>query len=106
MAETLPLDSVKPGSILAAPVTDVRGNVLVPEGRALTVEWIQRLKGRGVRQVSVQPASDAPEAEAASHAAQSDRVAKFDAMFSRHAQDPLMQALAVAAHQVLSERKA
>ena len=103
MPDTLHLDSVPPGAILAAAVLDARGNVLVPEGRALTPEWIQRLKGRGITKVTIQPGAASPEAASAATAVQTDRMVRFDAMFARHAQDPLMQALAAAAKQVLSE---
>ena len=104
MADTFPLESVPPGAVLAVPVTDARGNVLVPAGRALTPEWIQRLKGRGVLQVTVLPAA-APAAGSSVQGVQSDRMARLDALFAPHAQDPLMQALAAAAKQVLSEGK-
>ena len=103
MADTLSLDSVPPGAVLAAPVIDARGNVLVPEGRALTPEWIQRLKGRGVKKVTVHPGVASPSVSAFVQAAQTDRMARVDALFARHAQDPLMQALAAAAKQVLAE---
>ncbi len=99
---------MKPGSVLAAPVTDARGNVLVGEGRVLTMEWLARLKTRGVQRLSVesQSAAPAPEAGAASAPAQDPRLGRLDAMFAKHAGDELMTALAAAARQVLSDGQA
>jgi hypothetical protein len=105
LLETLPIDAVKPGAVLAVPVTDARGNVLVGEGRVLTEEWLARLRIRGVLRLSVesQAAQGAPEAGAAGAPVQDPRLERLDAMFARHAGDELMIALAAAARQVLSE---
>ena len=99
---------MKPGAVLAAPVTDARGNVLVGEGRVLTEEWLARLRTRGVLRLSVesQAAQATPETEASGVPEQDPRLERLDAMFARHAGDELMTALAAAARQVLSEGKA
>ena len=104
----LSIDAVVPGSVLAAAATDARGNVLVGEGRVLTEEWLQRLKARGVSRLSVTPPFGEAGGTPAAVEAPADRLRleRFDGMFARAPQEPLMQALSAAARQVLTERKA
>lgn len=108
LLETLPIDAVKPGAVLAVPVTDARGNVLVGEGRVLTEEWLARLRTRGVLRLGVesQAAQAVPETGAPDVSAQDPRLGRLDAMFAKHAGDALMTDLASAVRQVLSEGKA
>ena len=103
----LPLDQVNPGAVLAADVKDARGNMLVGSGRVLTEEWLKRLQGRGVTHVRVLGAAAAsPQAGGTSReAAGSLALQRLEAMFAKAPQEPLMQALAAAARQVLSERR-
>lgn len=54
-----PIDALEPGVVLAAPVYDDAGRLLIPEGRPLTERQIQRLSGWGVHEVDVAE----PEAE-------------------------------------------
>ena len=91
--ETLPIDAVKPGAVLAASVTDARGQVLVGEGKVLTEEWLQRLKGRGVQRLSVQSVSEGAPAAASQAPASGERLERCERMFARAPQDDLMQVL-------------
>ena len=104
--ETLPIDAVQPGAVLAVAVTDARGGVLVGEGKVLTEEWIQRLKARGVTRVSIQPkvaATATPGAAGGGKAAK--KLARLEAMFAKtDPADEVMQALAAAARDLLAEK--
>ncbi|GEM_PF-1603070 len=47
------VDALEPGIVLAAPVHDDHGRLLIPEGRPLTARQIQRLSGWGIHEVDV-----------------------------------------------------
>lgn len=48
-----PVDVLEPGVVLAAPVHDDAGRLLISEGRPLTARQIQRLSGWGIHEVDV-----------------------------------------------------
>ncbi|GEM_PF-5917133 len=105
-AELLPLDKVSPGAVLAADVKDAKGNMLVGEGRILTEEWIKRLQGRSITHVKVRAVGDSSSvAPSVAPAGNDRRLKRLEAMFSKVAAEPLMQALAASARQILEERR-
>lgn len=101
--ETLAIDAVKPGAVLAVAITDARGNVLVGEGRVLTEEWISRLKARNITRVTVQDQAGPSAAGASPGAVSAVRLERFERMFSKSPKDDLMNALEAAARQILEE---
>lgn len=62
-ALTLPLGEVVPGCVLAAPVTDTTGAVLMPAGLSLTEARLDSLRRRGIATLVVSLPED-PEAQA------------------------------------------
>lgn len=56
-----PLDATLPGTVLAAPVTDANGAVLLPAGLALTEAHLDSLRRRGIESLTVVLAIDAEE---------------------------------------------
>lgn len=61
-----PLDETLPGAVLAAPVTDGAGAVLLPAGLSLTAAHLESLQRRGIGMLSICPPED-PEALARQH---------------------------------------
>lgn len=80
--EKLPLDQVAPGTLLAEPVIDEMGRVLVPSGSELTESMLRSLARREIAELSVvrEVEEDAAEREAY----RLKRVAELDLVF-RHA---------------------
>ena len=50
---SIPVDALEPGTVLAAPVHDADGRLLIPEGRPLTERQIGRLSAWGIETVEV-----------------------------------------------------
>lgn len=51
--QLLSLDEVQPGYLLAESILDAEGDVLLPEGGALTAAIIDNLRSRGVATLSI-----------------------------------------------------
>lgn len=129
--QELPIDQAQPGMVLAAPVQDAKGNVLVGAGTALTAMHLQRLKERGFKTVKIQAGKAAAEptapatrnaappgaaarlgnapaaapAPTAAAAAAVPLIDRFEDMFARGTRDELMDALRDAARPVVATRK-
>ena len=94
----LPLSEVIPGTVLAAPVIDPSGAVLLPAGLSLTAAHLDSLQRRGIASVVVVPAED-PEALAIRR----ERIrARVMYLFRHTAHEPGSQALL---HAVLAFRQ-
>ncbi len=63
------IDEVRPGAVLARPVEDSMGRVLINAGEALTEQLISVLRRRGFLEVEVRPQSVVDAANAAAEAA-------------------------------------
>ena len=61
-----PLEQTQPGAVLAAPVTDSAGTVLLPAGLSLTAAHLESLQRRGIGMLTICPQED-PEAVARQH---------------------------------------
>lgn len=57
----LTVDQVREGMVLAAPVTDRRGRLLIPAGKELTERHVEALRMWGVSHVEID--GDGPDAE-------------------------------------------
>ena len=101
MSESLtqPLGETLPGAVLAAPVTDSTGAVLLPAGLSLTAAHLESLQRRGIDMLIVCPPED-PEALARQHVKIRERVMY---LFRHTADEPGSQALL---HAVLAFRQA
>ena len=60
--QTVSVDQVKPGMILAKPIIDDKNRVIVTEGAALTAMHVKRLERWGIKQVFVQDPPPPPAA--------------------------------------------
>lgn len=97
-ALTLSLDEVIPGTVLAAPVLDPSGAVLLPAGLSLTEAQLDGLRRRGIAAVVVAPPEDA---EALARRRERIR-ARVMYLFRHTADEPGSQALL---HAVLAFRQ-
>lgn len=88
------LKKVKPGSVLARPVTNAGRQVLLGVGLKLTARHIEQLQRLGVESIVVE--GDAGDALVDSTAARA-REARLDQMFKPVIDEPHMKAIAEAA---------
>jgi len=83
---SVPLDELRPEDVLAEPVTDAHGGVLVAAGASISAAMAERLADRGITQVViakpvVQPSLSAAEREAALAAERQRVKARIDYLF-------------------------
>ena len=91
------LDEIAPGMVLAQPVLDARGSLIVPADTPLTAELAERLRSRNIESVTVKTE------DASSGGGDPEEVkARLDRAFADVAGNELMDALraAVEAHLV------
>jgi hypothetical protein len=93
-----PLDTTLPGSVLAKPVTDAGGAVLLPAGLALTETHLDSLRRRGIATLTVVLAIDPAELARRREAVR----LRIMHLFRHTADDPGSQALL---HAVLAFRE-
>ncbi|MBL8452247.1 MAG: hypothetical protein JNK97_05830 [Zoogloea sp.] len=94
-----PLEGTLPGAVLAAPVTDGAGTVLLPAGLSLTAAHLESLQRRGIGMLAI----CAPE-EPGAVARQHEKIrARVMYLFRHTADEPGSQALL---HAVLAFRQA
>lgn len=85
----LPLDEIQPGAILAEPVADARGTVLLPAGLTLTEAHLNSLRRRDIAALNVAMPPDP-----ADLARQREQIRERVMYLFRHsADDPAAQAL-------------
>ncbi|MBI4229653.1 MAG: hypothetical protein HY608_02335 [Planctomycetes bacterium] len=97
----VPLDSVVEGAVLAEPVLDPMGRLLVPAGEVLTSAVLASLRRRGIPDVALAgPAAAAPVADLAALELLARRTPEGTARWerlareaSRWGEDPRMQVL-------------
>lgn len=93
-----PLDATLPGSVLAEPVTDAGGAVLLPAGLALTEAHLDSLRRRGIENLCVVLAVDPAELALRREKAR----LRIMHLFRHTAEDPGSQALL---HAILAFRE-
>jgi hypothetical protein len=84
----IPAAEAKVGDVIAAPVTDGQGRVLLPKGARLSAAVLSRLAGWGVRELAVE--GDDPAAPGKSAA---EMVDELEHRFADWQDDPLMMDL-------------
>jgi hypothetical protein len=95
--KVIKLDEIAPGMVLAQPVLDARGNLIVPADTPLTAELADRLRARNIDSVTVKT-----EGQSSGGGNPEEVKARLDRVFSDVAGNELMDALraAVEAHLV------
>lgn len=93
-----PLDATQPGCVLAAPVVDGNGSVLLPAGLALTEAHLESLRRRGIEHLTVVLAVDPAELARRREKAR----LRIMHLFRHTAEDPGSQALL---HAILAFRE-
>lgn len=62
-SQILPIDRLQPGMVLAEPIRDRHGNLMLAEGTALTEAHLAALDQRGIASAMVHPERIPPSAE-------------------------------------------
>lgn len=95
------IEEVKEGMQLDRAVTDERGAALVPAGTVLTADQIQQIRSVGAHEVFVAPPRLSDQEK---DTRRRDLQARSDRMFKGHEGEPLMQAIARTALDVLQKK--
>jgi hypothetical protein len=99
----LPIDDLKAGMVLAAPVRNHQDQLLLDAGRKVMLKHIHVFKAWGIRRVDVKPApGDAGEGSPAATAPVDQALRQ---RFADVEHDPLMAAIMLAAGRQLAARK-
>jgi len=83
----LDLDQALPGMVLAAPLLDAHGGMLLPPGSALTTATLAALRRRGVERCVVQVEADAVD-PAVRERERAQQVARLQQLFRHQAGAP------------------
>lgn len=105
----LKIEDVTPGMKLARSVFDGAGNLLLPEGMALTGEALERLRARKVTSLTVEgegPSSAGVASPEDRNKAQEKIEAELAALFAGLPPHPVMDAVRAAALNVLRDKMA
>ncbi len=93
------VEEAQAGDIVAAPVQDEGGRVLLPAGAKLSPAVLSRLKGWGVVQLSIEGDDDGEGGKSAE-----DFLGELDHRFAGHEGDVLMMRIKEVARQHLGQR--
>jgi len=85
-AQYIPITLAQPGMLLAAPLLDAHGAVLLPEGATLSESILAGLRRRGIETCMVSLAQDAP--DPAQRAAERERACARLRQLFRHRSEP------------------
>jgi hypothetical protein len=99
----LPIDDLKPGMVLATPVRNHQGQLLLDAGRKVMAKHVHIFKAWGIRRVDVKPAPGGDAPGATPESAPLDE--SLRRRFARVADDPLMAAIMLAAGRQLAARQ-
>ncbi|HEX8979926.1 MAG TPA: hypothetical protein VF811_09490 [Parasulfuritortus sp.] len=90
--QLLPLDQIRPGMQLAEAIRDRLGNVMLPEGLALTEQHLDSLNQRGVASAMIR-LDNLPVSQAEREAHIKSIRSRLDRLFHRSLDDPLNRQL-------------
>jgi hypothetical protein len=101
----LPIDDLKPGMVLAAPVRNHQDQLLLDAGRKVMLKHIHVFKAWGIRRVEVKPGPDAAATEPSAARDSAPLDESLTRRFADAAGDPLMVAIMLAAGRQLAARR-